>query len=433
MNRLRVLALCGLLAACGEPMTVPEDGGPSLGKAVPAPTVTSATPAEAPQAVTLDVHVFGSGFDQGSQADFQRNGVSDPKVRVNTTSYRSTTELVANVTIAADAQTVTYDVAVTTAKGKKGIGTELFLVTIPLEQLTAPTGVSMVNDVSPSGTMVGSISTTCGPGFAPALWNQSGQLTALPALSGTCGGVARSINASGVAVGSAYTGSTSSSVRWTPNGAGYSAELLPALPNGTDAGAWSINDLGWISAANTAAVWVPGSGWQLLTKPSGATSCLATFVSNTGQSAGRCIIAGVVNAVSWASPSAAPSVLPMPPGATGAYVRGINSSGMIVAHTTGTPNRAVKWTPSGTTWTVQTLADFGLGAAALGMNEAGYVVGSAVTKIRRSIPVFWDPSGVMRPLDSADGAGEALGISEPDGGLTIGGYALAKIAVRWRP
>jgi uncharacterized membrane protein len=429
-----VLALCGLLAACGEPTTVPEDGGPSLGKVAPGPTVTSTTPAEAPQAVTLDVHVIGTGFDPGSKADFQRNGVPDPKVHVNGTSYLSSRELVANVTIAADAQTVSYDVAVTTAKGKKGIGTELFLVTIPLEQLMAPAGGSTVNDVSPSGIMVGTINTTCYPGGAPAVWNQSGQLSPLPALPGTCGGVPRGINASGVAVGSAYTGSSSAgSVRWTPSGAGYVAEQVPYLPDGSSPGAWSINDQGWISAGNVAAIWIPGSGWQLLAKPGGATSCVATFVSNTGQAVANCTIAGVVKVVSWASPGAAPSVLPMPPGATGAYARGINSSGMIVAHTTGSPNRAVKWTPAGTTWAVQTLADFGLGAGALGMNEAGYVVGSAVTKVRRSIPVFWDPSGTMRPLDSADGAGEAVGISEPDGGLTIGGHVLSKIAVRWRP
>jgi hypothetical protein len=442
VNRLRLLALCAALAACaGSPTAVSDDGAPALGKAAPGPTVTSTDPVEAPQAVTIDVHVFGSGFDRGSKADFQRGGLSDPKVHVNGTTYLSTSELVANVTIASDAPTVVYDVAVTTSLGKKGIGTELFVVTIPLEPLSAPAGFSLAYDVSPTGLIVGDMYAACGPGFAPALWNLSRDLTALPALPGTCGGVAHGVNESGVAVGSAYVGTSSTrSVRWSPGPAGYVAEQLPALPDGTNPGPWSINSSGWISAANAPAVWIPGAGWQLLAKPTGATGCFSTILSNTGQATARCSIAGVVKVVTWATPTAPPSVLPLPAGATGAYSRGINSAGVIVGFATGGLTRAVRWTPSGASWNVETLVDFGLGASALGMNEAGYVVGSAGWKSNLSIPVYWDPAGGLHPLDSANRAGEALGVSEPDGGLIIGGYHIAtdrsgksKTAVRWRP
>jgi len=81
--------------------------------------------------MTLDVTVNGSGFDQGATATFPLNGVVDPRVHVNSTRYVKSTQLVANVTIAADAPTVKYDVAVLDGSGKKGIGSELFTVNVP--------------------------------------------------------------------------------------------------------------------------------------------------------------------------------------------------------------------------------------------------------------------------------------------------------------
>ena len=90
--------------------------------------MASADPAAAPQDTTLDVHVLGSNYDQGSRVDFARGGVVDPKLQVNSTTFRSSTELVANVTVAPDAATVSYDIVVTKSTGKKGIGTERFAV-----------------------------------------------------------------------------------------------------------------------------------------------------------------------------------------------------------------------------------------------------------------------------------------------------------------
>jgi hypothetical protein len=91
-------------------------------------SVTAASPANAPQDTTLDVVIDGSGFDSGSQASFEREGVTDLRVRVNSTRYLRSTQVVANVTIAADAAIDSYDVAITTSLGKKGIGTEKFAV-----------------------------------------------------------------------------------------------------------------------------------------------------------------------------------------------------------------------------------------------------------------------------------------------------------------
>lgn len=133
---LQVLAgpavIAALLAvwACG-------DRGPTLPGVTAAarassgdPTVTSTDPPGSPQDTTLDVHVFGTNFDRGSRADFALGGVVGPKVRTNSTRFVNSTELIANVTIAADADTGKYDVLVTTSTGKKGIGTEMFVIDV---------------------------------------------------------------------------------------------------------------------------------------------------------------------------------------------------------------------------------------------------------------------------------------------------------------
>lgn len=90
--------------------------------------VNATDPTEAPQDTTLDVRVLGSGFDRGSNAEWAIAGVPSSKVRTNSTRFVSSKELVANITIALEADTVLYDVIVTTTTGKKGIGTELFKV-----------------------------------------------------------------------------------------------------------------------------------------------------------------------------------------------------------------------------------------------------------------------------------------------------------------
>jgi hypothetical protein len=91
-------------------------------------TVTSTDPNNASQGVTLDVRVFGSGYDRGSKAQWARSGVLSPNVTTNSTQFVSPSELLANITIASVADTGLYDVLVTTSKGKKGIGSELFTV-----------------------------------------------------------------------------------------------------------------------------------------------------------------------------------------------------------------------------------------------------------------------------------------------------------------
>jgi len=91
-------------------------------------SVTATDPDSATQDTTLDVVVSGSGFDQGSQAQWAIAGVPSAKVVTNSTRFVNSKRLIANITIAVDADTGLYDVIVTASTGKKGIGTELFAI-----------------------------------------------------------------------------------------------------------------------------------------------------------------------------------------------------------------------------------------------------------------------------------------------------------------
>ena len=91
-------------------------------------TVTATEPDSATQDTTLDVVVTGSNFEPGSAAQWAISGVAASRVHTNSTRFVSSKRLIANITIAADADPVLYDVLVTTPGGKKGIGTELFAI-----------------------------------------------------------------------------------------------------------------------------------------------------------------------------------------------------------------------------------------------------------------------------------------------------------------
>jgi hypothetical protein len=92
------------------------------------PKVNQADPPSATQDTTLDVHVLGSGFDDGSSVAFTINGVPRTKVHTNSVTFVSGTELIPYVTVDLDAVADLYDVEVVTARGKKGVGADLLTV-----------------------------------------------------------------------------------------------------------------------------------------------------------------------------------------------------------------------------------------------------------------------------------------------------------------
>lgn len=92
-------------------------------------TVTATSPTSAPQDTTLDVTITGTGFTTGAKATWSLNG-DTTLVHVKTTRVASSTQLVATVIVPAGTPTASYDVDVTLVGGKKGVGAELFTVTL---------------------------------------------------------------------------------------------------------------------------------------------------------------------------------------------------------------------------------------------------------------------------------------------------------------
>ena len=120
-------------ACAPDPAAPGNEIAPSISAAKAAPTtdmsVSGATPDSATQDTTLDVVVNGSGFVAGTAANWALAGVQDPgQVRTNSTRYVNSRQLVANITISASATIAKWDIVVTAAGKKGGIGTESFAV-----------------------------------------------------------------------------------------------------------------------------------------------------------------------------------------------------------------------------------------------------------------------------------------------------------------
>ena len=125
MSAVLLLTLIACAGCSDQSLTTPSITASASGGN---PTVTTTVPDSATQDTTLDVTVNGSNFDAGSVAEWAIHGVAAVKVHTNSTRFVNSRRLIANITIAVDADPVLYDVIVTAATGKKGIGTELFAV-----------------------------------------------------------------------------------------------------------------------------------------------------------------------------------------------------------------------------------------------------------------------------------------------------------------
>jgi hypothetical protein len=123
--------------------------------------VDSTSPSAAPQGtINLSVTVTGNGFKKGAKAQWFVTGTTNPGgVTVNSTTYKSSSQLTANITVAADAVLSGFDVLVKNTDGRTGKGTDLFAVTTkgtPIGCTTSgtPSGFTLVgvlNPVQPNG------------------------------------------------------------------------------------------------------------------------------------------------------------------------------------------------------------------------------------------------------------------------------------------
>lgn len=123
--------------------------------------VDSATPGAAPQGtINLDVTISGNGFKKGATAQWFVTGTTNPGgVTVNSTTFKGSTQVTANISVASDAVISGFDIVVKNTDGRTGKGTDKFAVTVkgtPVGCTTTgtPSGFTLVaqlNPVQPSG------------------------------------------------------------------------------------------------------------------------------------------------------------------------------------------------------------------------------------------------------------------------------------------
>jgi len=123
--------------------------------------VDSASPSAAPQGtINLDVIITGNGFKKGAVAQWFVTGTTNPGgVTVNSTTFKGSTQITANITVAPDAVISGFDIVVTNTDRRTGKGTDKFAVTqkgTPIGCTTTgtPAGFSLVtllNPVQPNG------------------------------------------------------------------------------------------------------------------------------------------------------------------------------------------------------------------------------------------------------------------------------------------
>src|SRR5438445_7806102 len=123
--------------------------------------VDSANPTAAPQGtINLDVTISGNGFKKGAKAQWFVTGTTNPGgVTVNSTTFKGTTQLTANITVATDAVISGFDIVVTNTDGRTGKGTDKFAVSqqgtpIGCSTTGTPSGFTLVaelNTVQPNG------------------------------------------------------------------------------------------------------------------------------------------------------------------------------------------------------------------------------------------------------------------------------------------
>jgi hypothetical protein len=370
-HALAVVAL--LLAACSAPTLDAPLASPDamrVARAPSGPTVTKATPAYADRGTTLDVHVIGSGFTAGAQATWLLHGNADPAhVRTNSTTVVSSTEVVANITVASDADLAYWDVQIALAGGKNGVGTELFEITtaMPIG------GGTWVQDMNDLGQVVG------GPGAY--VYDDSFGFLDLGA------GQTGAVDPLGTMVlGRDASNSVMAWVRQGTNNS-YVTELLPKLAGSVGGNA--------LAAARDATGALLVGGWQIMPgAKKGTTLNRPVFWRHD---------------VAWS----APTPLALPPGYTTGSVRGLNGKGQLVGRLDNSQRGAV-------------YDDLANPIVLDGLPNSINGAGTLVVGVRAGLPVYWyrnasgawNTVGVTLPSLGGTCGGEASGLN--DDGVVVG-------------
>jgi hypothetical protein len=392
---LTILVLSALVA-CEAPTRIDWETSASYargGGASSVPSVTSTIPSSALQGATLDVRVLGSGFDPSSKAQWAINGIPSAKVVVNSTRYVSSGEVVANISIASDADLTLYDVIVSAVGGKPGIGTETFLVTLQEADLpTAGGPVSAAVAINDQAVIVGMTtdraSDRAGTQY-PVRWNLvSGKwvMTKLASVASQSA-MANGINEANIIVGM----SNFRAMAWLPNGT--SVDLGPGCAMAINASNYIIGSE-VTSTGYKGVVWIPSQG---------------TWV--------RQYVPGAVD-LNNASPVYACEFSPLKSINKAGTLTGILESGYTGA----------KWVALGPTgpWSDPIYLAAGpdgrgLNTQAFAINEAGDIVGSHF--IPDYAPHMWRATGEEVHFSDVDDpySGFAFGINDSPQPVVVGG------------
>lgn len=262
----------------------------------------------------------------------------------------------------------------------------------------------------------------------PAVWDSSGNVTALPIPEGALFGSVQGINdvgetAGGAVVSCIFAGSPATcgqALKW--DAAGH-VTPLSGIPGGTlGDGASAINNRGIVVGSSTApprnrphAVrWDrDGNPTDLGTLPTGSVS-RAFAVNQAGDAVGESDFSGGKHAVLWTSGGRMIDLGTLGQGELSG-ARGVNDAGQVVGFArVGNTQHAVLWDRQGHPTDLGILAGTTRSSAA-GINEAGQIIGRSGQHA-----VLWDSSGQIHDLGAM--SSPALDFTE---GLGINNYALA--------
>ena len=411
-------------------------------------TVSAASPAYGHRGETgKPVTITGSGFSVGAVVAWERNGVADPNITVQSAQVVSATQIDAIITISESADLAFYDIAVTNADRKKGVGTEQFEVTtaISIGSLGANAEIDGTNDQIEGPRAVG-WAVQGGTQYAIYWPDANGGI-------GTLGtGNANAISQDGRTIGGINGGSA---VVWTADAGSWNRTALPVSAEAVDGRVQTI-----LSDASGAALiaggaerfktgkgnpiaarprlWhYDGTSWQMqaLSLPADLTA-VVWGVNALGQSTGG-------PGYYWDADGTFTAL----PG-SGALARAISADGTIVVGA-GPPARkggetvAAYWTRSGDIvngygpWTGPVTLPGGC-ARAVGIDSQNRILANRCASSTRFVSaVFLPPYDAASMItlhgtgDRTDG-GTAWAIS-PNGSL-IGGRAVsggADVAIIW--
>lgn len=448
IGQVVAIGVAALLAACSEdaPSRISAPIAPALAKAATGPSVNSTSPAYSHRDTTLDVHVLGSGFSSGAKAAWSLGG-DTTLVHVNRTTYVSSGELIANVSVPVGAPLASYDVSVMLLSGKKGVGSELFEVTAA--ELLLPSG--RVTDVGEQDGIVGGVSegfyydNACGgvdlgPG---EMWGVAPQATVLAGRDGAF-----------LAVTWIRTSTCTFTREQLPNpgGAGGSAKSVARTPSGAIiVGGFDVRSgKPRTVVQNRPALWTrSGTSWlgpTFYSTPNGNGEIWR--INGSAMAVGRSSEATVQVGYIWNTATDYTAVDGLP--------FGINEAG-TVAVGNNNDGQAVYWTrnPSTGRWdTVGRVLPGSDGAPAGGtafdVNDAGIIVGRfsfSPTKLKASVwrlnTSVYPPvpiggvqvlSGLGPTTTSEAASGKAITNVLTDGYYIVAGMASDShsYAVRWR-